>query len=544
MLHYTPVNTTKYIFVTGGVCSSLGKGIAAASIGALLKSAGFSVFTMKLDPYLNVDPGTMSPFQHGEVFVTDDGAETDLDLGHYERFIDTPLTKDSTVTTGRIYTEVLEKERQGDYLGGTIQIIPHITEAIQGKIRQAAKVSKADIVIVEIGGTTGDIEGEPFLEAIRQLRHKLGHENTLFVHLTLLPYLAGSKELKTKPTQASVRDLRRIGISPDIILARADQDIDPKLLEKIALFCDVEKEAVIPALTASSIYDVPLNLEASGITKLVEDRLNLPKKRPKLEAWEQLKVLREQKKESITICAVGKYTNLDDAYISVNESIKAAAYALHREPKIVWADSEKLEDPKSPEWKKVHEADGIVVPGGFGNRGIEGKIAAARYARENKIPYLGLCLGMQIMVIEFSRNKAGLTGATSEEFDETAEHRVIHFMPEQKKLLRKGGTMRLGAYSCTLLPDTLAYKLYGRKEISERHRHRYEVNNAYRAQLEAAGLVFSGRNPDADLVEISENPAHPFMIGCQFHPEFLSRPFRPHPLFFGFLQAAVARGQK
>lgn len=530
---------TKFIFVTGGVCSSLGKGIAAASIGALLKSAGFSVFSMKLDPYLNIDPGTMSPFQHGEVFVTDDGAETDLDLGHYERFIDTPLSKESTVTAGKVYLEVLEKERAGDYLGGTIQIIPHITGEIQDRIRRAARVSKADVVIVEIGGTVGDIEGQAFLEAARQLRYKVGPENTLFVHLTLLPYLAASKELKTKPTQASVQELRRSGISPDIILTRADMPIEDKLLEKISLFCDVPVEAVIPAPTVRSIYEVPLKLEEYGITKLVEDKLGLPKKRPKLESWQQLNATISAKNKPVTIVAVGKYTDLDDAYISVNEAIKAAAWAVGREPVIVWADSEKLEKSNSPEWKKLESADGIIVPGGFGNRGVEGKIAAARWARENKKPYLGLCLGMQILVIEFARNVAGVAGATSEEFDAAAEHQVINFMAEQKNIHKKGGTMRLGQYSCDLAPGSLAAKLYDSKNILERHRHRYEVNNKYRAELEAAGLRFSGLNSELDLVEISEIPGHPFMIGCQFHPELKSRPLRPHPLFLGLIQAAA-----
>ncbi len=530
---------TKYIFVTGGVCSSLGKGIAAASIGALLKSAGFKVFTIKLDPYLNVDPGTMSPFQHGEVFVTDDGAETDLDLGHYERFIDAPLSKESSVSSGSIYAEVLEKERHGDYLGGTIQIIPHITQTIQSKVRAAGRVSKADIVIVEIGGTVGDIEGEPFLEAIRQLRHKLGAKNTLFVHLTLLPYLAASKELKTKPTQASVRDLRRIGISPDIILARADQEIEEKLLHKIALFCDVEQEAVIPAPTVRSIYEVPLNLEASGITKLVEEKLDLPRRKPKLTAWQNLQKAYRQPKQTLTIAAVGKYTDLDDAYISVNEALKSAALAIKHEVKIVWVNSDKLVHPQSPEWKKLKSAAGILVPGGFGNRGIEGKILAAQYARKNKVPYLGLCLGMQIMVIEFARNVLGLDKANSEEFNAKTPDPVINFIAEQRNIKRKGGTMRLGAYSCELAAGSLARKLYSTKTIHERHRHRYEVNNDYRSKLEKAGLRIAGVNPDANLVEISEVKGHPFMLGCQFHPEFLSRPFRPHPLFLGFVRAAA-----
>ena len=532
---------TTFIFVTGGVCSSLGKGIATASIGALLKSAGFSVFPMKLDPYLNVDPGTMSPFQHGEVFVTDDGAETDLDLGHYERFIDVPLTKESTVTSGQIYTEVLEKERRGDFLGGTIQIIPHITRTIRERILLAAKVSKADVVLVEIGGTVGDIEGEPFLESIRHMRYQMGLERTLFIHLTLLPYLAASGELKTKPTQASVRELRRIGIAPDIILARSDLPIESQHLKKIALFCDVSEECVIPAPTVDSIYRVPENLERSGITKIIEKKLNLPLKKPKLEKWQKLAAACSRAKKKLRIACVGKYTDLDDAYISVNEALKSAALSVGRELECVWVNSEKLTKKDSPEWKKIKSANGILVPGGFGTRGIEGKIRVAEYARKKKIPYFGLCLGMQILVIEFARNILKLAEANSEEFNPKTNNPVIHFIPDQRKIRRKGGTMRLGAYRCELQAGSLARKLYGKKIISERHRHRFEVNNDYRDMLEADGLRFSGINPDADLVEISEVKGHPFMLGCQFHPEFLSRPFRPHPLFLGFIRAAAKK---
>lgn len=530
---------TKFIFVTGGVCSSLGKGIATASIGALLKAAGYSVFPMKLDPYLNVDPGTMSPFQHGEVFVTDDGAETDLDLGHYERFIDVALTKEATVTTGQIYTEVLEKERNGDYLGGTIQIVPHITRTIRQRIMAAAKVSKADIVLVEIGGTVGDIEGEPFLEAIRHMRYRLGSERTLFVHLTLLPYLAASGELKTKPTQASVRELRRIGIAPDLIMARSDLPIDTELLRKIALFCDVHEECVIPAPTVDSIYHVPENFEKSGITNIIEKSLKLPAKKPKLEKWQKLSAACRRKKQKIKIACVGKYTNLDDAYISVNEALKAAALAIGREPEIIWVNSEKLAKKDSPEWKKITSAQGILVPGGFGERGIEGKVKVAEYARKKKIPYFGLCLGMQILVIEFARNVLGLADANSEEFNSKTKNPVINFIPSQRKIRKKGGTMRLGAYRCELAAGSLARKLYGKKEVMERHRHRYEVNNGYRDALETAGLRIAGNNPEGNLVEISEIKDHPFMLGCQFHPEFLSRPFRPHPLFLGFVKAVA-----
>jgi CTP synthase len=532
---------TKFIFITGGVCSSLGKGIASASIGALLKAAGFSVFPMKLDPYLNVDPGTMSPFQHGEVFVTDDGAETDLDLGHYERFIDVALTKEATVTTGQIYTEVLEKERRGDYLGGTIQIIPHITRTIRERIFAAAKVSKADVVLVEIGGTVGDIEGEPFLEAIRHMRYQLGSDRTLFVHLTLLPYLAASGELKTKPTQASVRELRRIGIAPDLILARSDLPIATEHLKKIALFCDVHEECVIPAPTVDSIYLVPQNFEKSGITKIIEKLLKLPAKRPKLEKWEKLATACKRKKKKVKIACVGKYTNLDDAYISVNEALKAAALAIGREPEIVWVNSEKLARADSPEWKKVKSAAGILVPGGFGERGIEGKVRVAEYARKRKVPYFGLCLGMQMLVIEFARNVLKLEDANSEEFAPKTENPVINFIPAQRKIRKKGGTMRLGAYKCELTPFSLSKKLYKKRVIFERHRHRYEVNNGYRDAFETAGLHFAGNNPEGNLVEISEVKGHPFMLGCQFHPEFLSRPFRPHPLFLGFIKAAAKK---
>ncbi len=532
---------TKFIFVTGGVCSSLGKGIAASSIGALLKSAGFSVFPMKLDPYLNVDPGTMSPFQHGEVFVTDDGAETDLDLGHYERFIDVPLTKESTVTSGQIYTEVLGKERNGDYLGGTIQIIPHITRTIRERILLAAKVSKADVVLVEIGGTVGDIEGEPFLESIRHMRYQLGAERTLFVHLTLLPYLAASGELKTKPTQASVRELRRIGIAPDLILARSDLPIEPKHLKKIAMFCDVAEECVIPAPTVDSIYSIPENFEQCGITRIIEKKLKLPLRKPKLEQWKKLSAKCARAKKKLKIACVGKYTDLDDAYISVNEALKAAAIAVDRELECEWVDAEKLVKKDSPEWTKIKSASGILVPGGFGKRGVEGKILVAEFARKKKIPYFGLCLGMQILVIEFARNILKLADASSEEFDPKTKNPVINFIPNQRKIRKKGGTMRLGAYRCELANGSIARKLYGAKNISERHRHRFEVNNDFREMLEKAGLRFSGVNPDADLVEISEVKNHPFMLGCQFHPEFLSRPFRPHPLFLGFVRAAAKK---
>ncbi len=536
---------TKYIFVTGGVCSSLGKGIAAASIGALLKTAGFKVFTMKLDPYLNVDPGTMSPFQHGEVFVTEDGAETDLDLGHYERFIDENLNEYSSVTTGKIYTEVLQKERRGDFLGGTIQIIPHITDAIKNRIVSAGKQSGAKIVMVEIGGTSGDIEGLPYLEAIRQMRHEHGKENTLFVHLTLLPYLKASKELKTKPTQSSVRELRSIGIQPDIIIARADKPITTDLLEKISKFCDVERDHVIPAVTCKSIYEVPLNFNEFNVAQIVADRLHLGNVTPMLEDWKTLVTKIQGKRDPVSIALVGKYTGLDDAYISVIESLKIACYHQDLELDLLWIDSEKLEEDDEKTWEILKTAQGIVVPGGFGIRGIEGKIKAARYARENKVPYLGLCLGLQLLTIEYARSYLKNEKLTSEEFDEegklTQDDYVIHFLPGQHKDRDKGGSLRLGAYPCTLREGTLAYKLYNKSSIVERHRHRYEINNVFREKLEGSDWVASGVYEDGNLVEVAEVKNHPFMIGSQFHPEFLSRPHRPHPLFFGFIQASGER---
>lgn len=539
---------TKYIFVTGGVCSSLGKGIASASIGALLKSSGFKVFPQKLDPYLNVDPGTMSPFQHGEVFVTDDGGETDLDLGHYERFMDTNCSRLSNVTTGRIYMEILTKERQGEFLGGTIQIIPHITNCIKEKIKTAAKDSKTDILMVEIGGTVGDIEGLPYLEAIRQLRHELGPQNTLFIHLTLLPYLKASKELKTKPTQASVRELRSIGIQPDIILARADYPIDDEKIQKIALFCDVEREAVIPAYTASSIYEVPLNFEKYKIAQLIGKKLGLGRLKPKIDDWQELVKKIHAQGKPLKIGMVGKYNELEDSYLSVIESLKIACYHKNRTLELHWIDAEKLEKQDKKTWQELKSCAGILVPGGFGNRGAEGKILAATYARENKVPYLGLCLGMQMMSIEFARHVLNKKELTSEEFDESGklgrDQYVIHFLPGQHKDRAKGGTLRLGAYPCHLKPDTKTAKLYGEKLIHERHRHRYEFNNQFRSILEKKGLIVSGHYKEGDLVEIVELKNHPFMIGTQFHPEFLSRPNRPHPLFKGLIEASIKNEKK
>ena len=530
----------KFIFVTGGVCSSLGKGIASASIGNLLKSAGYKVFIQKLDPYLNVDPGTMSPFQHGEVFVTDDGAETDLDLGHYERFIDENLTQLSNVTTGRIYTEVLSKERNGDYLGRTIQIVPHITNMIKNKIHKASSESKADILIVEIGGTVGDIEGEPFLEAIRQMRSELGKENVLSVHLTLLPYLAASKELKTKPTQLSVRELRRIGIQPDIILTRADTNkISKELLRKISSFCDVEENAVIPAPTVNSIYEVPLNLEKSNITQIISKKLKLKTKTPDIKEWEEMVKKIKLTKTPLKIGLAGKYNDLDDAYISVSEALKSAGYFFDRKVEIVWIDAEKIEDNDSEIWDLLKGCFGVVVPGGFGARGIEGKIIVAQYCREHKVPYLGLCLGSQIMAIEAARNLAGLEDANSEEFNQKTAHKIVNFLPDQFEGRAKGGTLRLGAWPCKIKKGTKAYKAYKTETISERHRHRYEFNNQYKDKLEEAGIIISGTSPNGKLMEIIEIKNHPFMVGSQFHPEFKSRPNRPHPLFRDFIKATL-----
>jgi len=533
---------TKYIFVTGGVCSSLGKGIASASIGALLKASGFKVFTMKLDPYLNVDPGTMSPFQHGEVFVLDDGSETDLDLGHYERFIDENLNNLSSVTAGKIYSEVIANERKGTYLGGTIQIIPHITNAIKKKILEAGKKNGADIVIAEIGGTTGDIEGLPYLESIRQLRHELGHDNTIFVHLTLLPYLMASKELKTKPTQASVRELRATGIQPDFILARADYPIKKELLRKIALFCDVNEENVIPAPTIKSIYEVPLNYQENDLAHKIGERLKIGNLKPKLVEWKLLVDKIKAHREPINIALVGKYTGLDDSYLSVIESLKIACYHQKLDLNLSWVDAEKLEKQDENTWKLMEQADGIIVPGGFGIRGTSGMVLAAKYCREQNKPYLGLCLGMQIMTIEFAQHIFEDKNYTSEEFDEegklTKKHYVIHFLPGQYKEKDKGGTLRLGTYPCKLIKGTKVQKIYNKSIINERHRHRYEYNNSLRTKLESAGLITAGIFQKGNLVEIVELKDHPYMIGCQFHPEFLSRPHRPHPLFFSFIEAS------
>ncbi|MEA4909028.1 MAG: CTP synthase [Chloroflexi bacterium] len=532
--------TTKYIFFTGGVVSSVGKGVTAAAVGRLLKERGFNVIVQKLDPYINVDPGTMSPYQHGEVFVLDDGAETDLDLGHYERFIDIRLNRLCNVTTGQVYAEVISKERRGDYLGGTIQVIPHITNEIKRRIGALAKNTSVDIVLIEVGGTVGDIEGQPFLEALRQLRSDIGRENTVYVHVTWLPYIGATGELKTKPTQHSVRELRSIGISPDVIVARSDMPIDDGLRDKIAQFCDVEKRAVIPMETTPILYEVPLLLEKAGVADYLLQRLGLQARRtPNWSSWERLVEEVRRDKPVVKVALVGKYVELHDAYMSVREALKHAALHLGVELDLAWVHSTELEKDRS--WDELRQADGVVVPGGFGSRGIEGKIMAARYARQEKVPYLGLCLGMQLMVIEFARYALNSDEANSTEFDRTTPYPVIDLMAEQRQISDMGGTMRLGLYPCCLKPGTIAAGAYQVEQVEERHRHRFELNNDFRILLESRGMRFSGVSPDDKLVEIAELSEHPFMLGTQFHPEFLSRPNRPHPLFTAFLQAVCQR---
>lgn len=527
---------TKYIFVTGGVVSSVGKGIVAASVGRLLKSYNISVSAQKLDPYLNVDPGTMSPYQHGEVFVTADGAETDLDLGHYERFIDTNLTTDSSVTTGQIYSSVIAKERRGDFLGGTIQVVPHVTSEIKRRIRNVAEKSGAEVILVEVGGTVGDIEGQPFLEAIRQMRNDVGRDNVLYIHVTLLPYISSTGELKTKPTQHSVKELRSIGIQPDIIVCRSDSPVGDDLKDKIALFCDVEKRAVVPLTTTPVIYEVPLILDEAGLGEIVVDRLHLSATKKDLTEWRNLVERMKKPKSTVSIALVGKYVKLRDAYLSVKEALRHAALYHDKDVDIVWIESEDLE--KNGGESILGSVNGIVVPGGFGYRGIEGKIEAARYARENGVPYLGLCLGMHIMVIEFARKVLKSNKPNSREFDENTPYPVIDLLPEQKKVREKGGTMRLGLYPCNLVPGTKAAAAYNESLIHERHRHRFEFNNDFKEVLGKEGLIPSGLSPDGKLVEISEIAGHPWMVGVQFHPEFTSRPNRPHPLFRDFIGAA------
>jgi CTP synthase len=527
---------TKFIFVTGGVLSSLGKGLASASLGSLLESRGFKVTLLKCDPYINVDPGTMSPFQHGEVFVTDDGAETDLDLGHYERFTEARLTKGNNITTGQIYFSVITKERRGDYLGGTVQVIPHITDEIKRAILRVAK--DVDVVLVEVGGTVGDIESLPFLEAIRQLKADVGREHVLYAHLTLVPYISAAGELKSKPTQHSVKELLEIGIQPDILLCRADRDLPKDMKKKIALFCNVSEKAVITARDVSTIYEVPLSLHREGIDELVMRMLGLPEREQDLTPWERIVQTVRNPAQQVTIAVVGKYLDLRDAYKSLFEAITHGGIANECQVTIKAVDAEKIER----DGPKEHLADvtGVLVPGGFGGRGIEGKIAAITYAREELVPFFGICLGMQCAVIEFARNVCGLAGANSREFDPHTPHAVIDLLPDQRGITDLGGTMRLGAYPCRLTPASKTSQAYGETEISERHRHRYEVNNEYREILARHGLLLSGFSPDGNLVETVELPDHPWFVGGQFHPEFKSRPRRPHPLFREFIRASLA----
>jgi len=526
----------KYIFVTGGVVSSVGKGITAASIGTLLKSRLTTVSVQKLDPYLNVDPGTMSPYQHGEVFVTEDGAETDLDLGNYERFIDVNLTAESNVTSGQIYRTVIAKERRGDFLGGTIQVVPHVTTEIKDRFQQLAEKSEAEVIVIEVGGTVGDIEGQPFLEAIRQMRKDVGRDNVLYVHVTLLPYLATTQELKTKPTQHSVNELRRIGIQPDIIICRSDQPISEGIRDKISLFCDVDREAVIPLPTVETIYEVPLFLEEQGLGQLIVDKLKLSTRQVDLSQWKELVRRLKTPREPVNIALVGKYVELRDAYYSVREALRHATLYHNRDVNLLWVQSEDLEKDDSE--ALLRSAQGIIVPGGFGVRGIEGMVKAVNYARNNGIPYLGLCLGLHVMVIEFARYALDSGEVNSTEFDDSTPYPVIALLPEQRKVKSKGGTMRRGNYPCQLVPGSHAANAYGQSLVYERHRHRFEFNNEFRPQLEKAGMVYSGLSPDGKLVEVCELANHPWMVSCQFHPEFSSRPNRPHPLFRDFIGAA------
>ena len=536
---------TKYIFVTGGVVSSLGKGITAASLGRLLKSRGYKVTVQKFDPYINIDPGTMSPYQHGEVFVTDDGAETDLDLGHYERFIDINLSKSSNVTTGKIYQSVITKERRGDYLGGTVQVIPHITNEIKSRVFRVGNNENADFVITEIGGTVGDIESLPFLEAIRQVKKDVGKNDVLYIHVTLVPYIGAAGELKTKPTQHSVKELRSIGITPDILVCRSEHPMSEDMIAKLAMFCDVDKEAVIQNLTAKSIYEVPLLLEKQHMDDIVLKKLDMPLKEKDMSGWHDMvaRILKHYDRK-VTIAVAGKYVELQDAYISITESLKHAALHNEAELDIRWVNAEKIEAPGTDLDKVFAGVDGILVPGGFGDRGIEGKISAVRYAREHKIPFFGICLGMQCAVIEFARNVCGIQDANSSEFKADVPA-VIDLMPDQVDIEDKGGTMRLGLYPCKVYPGTLTEKAYGQPLVYERHRHRYEFNNEFRDLMTEKGLVLGGISPDNRLVEIVELPQseHPWFLGCQFHPEFKSRPTKAHPLFRDFIAAALEFGK-
>ena len=528
---------TKYIFVTGGVVSGLGKGITAASLGRLLKTRGLKVAAQKLDPYINVDPGTMSPYQHGEVYVTEDGAETDLDLGHYERFIDENLNRFSNLTTGKVYWNVLNKERRGEYLGSTVQVIPHITNEIKDFVYRVGKQSDADVVITEIGGTIGDIESQPFLEAVRQISLEVGRENSLFIHVTLVPYLSGSDEHKSKPTQHSVKELQGMGINPNIIVLRCDRHLEESIFKKISMFCNVKQDCVIENITLPCLYEAPLMLEEANFSEIVCRELNIKVKKPKLTEWEQMVERIKNSTQKVTIALVGKYVQLHDAYLSVAEALRHAGYDYQTSVEIEWIDSETLKDENYEEILKGY--NGIIIPGGFGERGIEGMILAAKYARENRVPFLGLCLGMQICVIEFARNVAGLKDANSGEFDLLCKNKVIDFMPGQSSEIDKGGTLRLGAYQCNIAKGTTMERCYGTNSISERHRHRYEFNNDYREILQKAGLTLSGISPDGRLVETVELTDRDFHVAVQYHPEFKSRPNKPHPLFKGFISAAI-----
>lgn len=529
----------KYIFVTGGVVSGLGKGITAASLGRLLKARGLKVAAQKLDPYINVDPGTMSPYQHGEVFVTEDGAETDLDLGHYERFIDENLNKYSNLTTGKVFWNVLNKERRGEYLGSTVQIIPHVTNEIKEFVYRVGRETDADVVITEIGGTIGDIESQPFIEAVRQISLEVGRENSLFIHVTLVPFLSGSDEHKSKPTQHSVKEMQGMGINPDIIILRCDEPLEESIFNKIALFCNVPKDCVIENRTLPILYEAPLMLEESKFSEVVCRRLGIETKEPDLTEWKHMVERIKDLKSEVSIAIVGKYVALHDAYLSVAEALRHAGYWCGAKVNILWTDSETLTENNYEE--VLGKVDGILVPGGFGNRGIEGKILAAKYARTNDVPYLGICLGMQTAVIEFARNVCGMADANSGEFDPTSKHKVIDFLPDQNDEVDKGGTLRLGAYPCKVAEDTTLYKYYGEKEIYERHRHRYEFNNEFREELIEKGLVIGGTSPDGYIVETIENDKNRFFVGVQFHPEFKSRPNKPHPLFTGLIENALRK---
>ncbi|MCP3739808.1 CTP synthase [Rossellomorea sp. BNER] len=533
---------TKYIFVTGGVVSSLGKGITAASLGRLLKNRGLSITIQKFDPYINVDPGTMSPYQHGEVFVTDDGAETDLDLGHYERFVDINLTKYSSLSTGKIYSTVLKKERRGDYLGGTVQVIPHITNEIKERVFRAGRETNADVVITEIGGTVGDIESLPFLEAIRQIKSDVGRDNVMYIHCTLVPYIKAAGEMKTKPTQHSVKELRSLGIQPNVIVVRTEMPMTQDMKDKIALFCDIDERAVIEAMDADTLYAVPISLQDQKLDQLTCEHLKLDCREPDMEEWNELlnKVRNLSRKTKIAL--VGKYVELQDAYISVVEALKHAGYQFDADIEVKWLNSELV--TKENIGELLQDVDGILVPGGFGDRGVEGKIAATQYARENKVPFLGICLGMQLASVEYARNVLGLEGAHSAELNPETNYPVIDLLPEQKDIEDLGGTLRLGLYPCKLIQGTKAYEAYDGEVVYERHRHRYEFNNHYREQMEKEGFIFSGTSPDGRLVEIIELADHPWFVASQFHPEFTSRPTRPQPLFRDFINAALVNGEK